>query len=84
MNNKFLKATTYVVIFWDDTNSEILKEEAYPMHIYSFEDVVLKLKGQENKCDIYEGRFYKRRSKYITVGKTFIWVVLAGLLKCSQ
>lgn len=43
------------------------------MHIFSLEEVISKLKGKENECDIYESRYYKKRNTYITNGKTIIW-----------
>lgn len=72
--NKLRKPTTYVVLFWNEDDSKIVREEAYPMHIYSLEEVFLKLKGKKSKCDIYEGRYLKNRGKYITAGKTYVWV----------
>lgn len=74
MKEKYLKRpTTYVVQFWNTDGSEIIKEEVYPMHIFSLEDVISKLKGKESECDIYESRYYKKRNKYLINGRIIIW-----------
>lgn len=74
MKEKYLKRpTTYLVKFWNADGSECIKEESYPMHIFSLEDVISKLKGKESVCDIYESRYYKKRGAYITNGRTIIW-----------
>ena len=74
MKAKYLsKPTTYLVTLWNEDGSELIKEEVYPMHIFSLEDVISKLKGKENECDIYESRYHKKRGKYITNGRTIIW-----------
>ncbi len=73
INNKKLKPTSYIVMFWNKDGSEKIKEEIYPMHKYSFDDVAELLNGKENICDIYEGRFLKNRGRYITTGNTYIW-----------
>lgn len=65
--------SVYLVIFWNADGSEEIKREVYPMHIFTLENVVEKLKGREMECDIYETRYYKKRSEYITNGKTFVW-----------
>lgn len=74
MKDKYLKRpTTYLVKFWNADGSECIKEEAYPMHIFSLEEVISKLKGKESECDIYESRYHRKRSRYITNGRTIIW-----------
>lgn len=67
------KPSVYLVIFWNADGSKEIKREVYPMHIFTLEDVAEKLKGREMECDIYETRYYKKRSQYITNGKTFVW-----------
>ena len=74
MKAKYLaKPTTYLVKFWNENGSECIKEELYPMHIFSLTEVIEKLKGKESSCDIYESRYHKERGSYITNGKTIIW-----------
>ena len=74
MKEKYLtRPTTYLVKFWNENGSECVKEEAYPMHIFSLKEVIEELKGKENYCDIYESRYHKKRSRYITNGRTIIW-----------
>ena len=74
MKEKYLKRpTTYLVKFWNEDGSEIVKEEVYSMHVFSLAEVTSKLKGKESECDIYESRYYKKRNQYITNGKTIIW-----------
>lgn len=67
------RPSVYLVIFWNADGSEEIKREVYPMHLFSLKDVTEKLKGQEYKCDIYESRYYKRRSQYITNGRVYVW-----------
>lgn len=81
MNNKKFKPTTYIVLFWNEDGSEKIKEEVYPMHLYSLDDVIERLKGREEMCDIYEGRYQKDRRKYITTGKTYIWDACGWILQ---
>ena len=45
MSTKLEKPTTWRVLLWDCNDENVLNEVAYPMHIYSFEDVVSKLEG---------------------------------------
>ena len=59
MSNKKFKPTSYIVIFWNGDSTEKVKEEIYPMHQYSLDDVLALLKGKEVTCDIYEGRYWK-------------------------
>lgn len=74
MKEKYIeKPTTYLVMFWNADGSECIKKEVYPMHLFSLEDVIEKLKGKESECDIYESRYHKKRNTYITNGKTIIW-----------
>lgn len=61
------KPTTYVVKEWDE-QGKLISEEAYPMHLYTLDDVIKKLEGKEEYCDIYECRYSKRINKYITIG----------------
>lgn len=72
MKNMF-KPTTYMVLFWNKDESEVVGEEVYLMHLFSFNDVVELLRGKEDMCDIYESRFSKRSGKYITVGNVYTW-----------
>lgn len=72
MNNKLHKPTTYIVKIWDE-NDNYIKEETYPMHLYSLENVFEILKGKEERCDIYEGRYLKKRGKYVTTALTYFW-----------
>lgn len=51
------------------------------MHLYSLEDVIEELKGREETCDIYEGRYWKERGKYITTGNTYIWDACGWVLQ---
>lgn len=71
-NEKFRKPTTYIVMFWNETG-KFVNQEIYQMHLYSLDDVFEKLKGREEECDIYEGRYHKKRGKYITTALTYIW-----------
>lgn len=73
MNNKKFIPTSYIVMFWNKDGSEKIGEEIYPMHLYSLEDVIEELKGREETCDIYEGRYWKNRGRYITTGNTYFW-----------
>lgn len=73
MNDKKLRPTSYIVLFWNEDGTKMLREEVYPMHKYSFDDVTDKVSGIEETCDIYEGRYLKERGRYITTGKTYIW-----------
>lgn len=74
MKAKYLsKPTTYIVKFWNEDGSELIKEEVYPMHVFSLTDVIAKLKGREKECDIYECRYHKKLSRYVTNGRTIIW-----------
>ena len=74
MKEKHLKKpTTYVVRFWNEDGTECIKQEMYPMHIFSLNDVISKLKGKETQCDIYESRYDKGRGLYVTNGRTIIW-----------
>ena len=43
------------------------------MHLYSLDDVFEKLKGREEDCDIYEGRYHKKTGKYVATALTYIW-----------
>lgn len=72
-DKKKCKPTTYLVIFWNKTGSKEIKREIFPMHLYTFDDVIESLKGKEEISDIYEVRYWKRRNYYVTVGKTFVW-----------
>ena len=73
MNKKLLtKATTFVVKFWDE-NGKCIKELAFPKYKFSLNDVTSYLKGKEDTCDIYECRYDKNRSQYITNGRTIVW-----------
>lgn len=74
--NKKFRPTSYIVMFWNEDGSEKIKEEIYPMHLYSFDDVITLLQGKEDTCDIYEGRYFKNKDgsgKYTVTGKTYIW-----------
>lgn len=73
MSNKKFKPTSYIAIFWNGDGTEKVKEEIYPMHQYSLNEVIELLKGKEATCDIYEGRYWKEREEYITVGRSYIW-----------
>lgn len=73
MKSKKFRPTSYIVKFWNEDGSIQVKEDIYPMHLYSFDDVIEILKGRERTCDIHEGRYWKERCKYITTGNTFIW-----------
>lgn len=73
MNNKKFRPTSYIVMFWNEDGTEKIKEEIYPMHLYSLDDVIAFLKGKETTCDIYEGRYWKDRGKYITTGNAYVW-----------
>lgn len=73
MSNKQFKPTSYVVKFWNPEGTVQTKEEVYPMHLYSLNEVIELLKGKECECDIYESRYWKRAEEYVTVGKTFVW-----------
>ena len=66
------KPTTFVVVFWTK-KGEFIKEMAFPMHKFSFEDVCNYLKGKEEDADIFEGRFSPKRNKYLKVGNTYLW-----------
>lgn len=75
MKEKYLsRPTTYVVRFWDEDGAECIKEEIYPMHLYSLSEVIFLLKGRESNCDIYESRYEKNLEKYITNGVTIVYV----------
>lgn len=69
---KKLKATTYILRFYNE-NGEQINEEAYPMYKYSLENIFDMLKGRETTCDIYIGRFYKKRRKYITLDIAYVY-----------
>lgn len=73
MSDKKFRPTSYIVLYWNEDGTKKLKEEVYPMHKYSFDNVIKLLKGMEDLCDIYEGRYRKERGRYITTGKTYIW-----------
>ena len=73
MNSKKFRPTSYIVMFWNEDGTEKIKEEIYPMYLYTLDDVIDLLKGKEEICDIYEGRYLKGRGKYITTGNTYIW-----------
>ena len=74
MKNKYIhRPTTFLVLEWNEEGSKLLNQEAYPIHLYSFDDVIKSLEGKEDRCDIYESRFSKKRNKYITVGNTYEW-----------
>ena len=73
MKGKKFRPTSYIVMFWNEDGTEKIKEEIYPMHLYSLDDVIALLKGKEVTCDIYEGRYWKNRGKYITTGNTYVW-----------
>ena len=73
MNNKKLRPTSYIVMYWNTETGVKIKEEVYPMHKYTFTDIAEKLRGIEEACDIYECRYSKAHRKYVTVGKTYIW-----------
>ena len=78
MNSKKFRPTSYIVMFWNEDGTEKIKEEIYPMHLYTIDDVIELLKGKEETCDIYEGRYLKERGKYITTGNTYIWDACCG------
>lgn len=74
MKTKYLnRPTTYIVKFWSKDGSTLTREEFYPMHLYPLDEVISKLKGKEDVCDIYEGRYSKRCGTYIINGNTYIW-----------
>lgn len=61
------KPTTYVAIFWDETESKILGKEFYPMYLHTLNDVFEKVKGREKSCCIYESRYSKCQESYVCV-----------------
>lgn len=67
-----LRPTSYILIFYDENGSEV-RSEAYPMHKYSLDDIFNLLKDKESTCDIWLGRFSKRRGKYIPTNLAYIW-----------
>ena len=73
MNNKKIRPTSYIVMFWNKDGTKKIKEEIYPMYKFTLDDVIVLLKGKEETCDIYEGRFWKNRGRYITTRNTYIW-----------
>lgn len=72
-NNKFKRPTSYIACFWDEDGGIIVEQKIYPMHLYSLDDIFENLKGRERECDIYEGRYSKKRGKYVTTALTYIW-----------
>lgn len=73
MSTKLEKPTTWRVLLWDCNDENVLNEVAYPMHIYSFEDVVSKLEGNLSRYDIFLSRYSKRSGKLIDVGGYYVW-----------
>ena len=67
-----LRPTSYILRFYDENGSEV-KSEAYPMHKYSLDDMFSSVKGKESTCDIWLGRYHKKRRKYIATELAYIW-----------